>query len=126
MYERVVRESSIYAKGSYHNEHEDFIMRNGRQLAAKATLKNEIDVYAPPRKYSMVQHPEELAKVAQDILRERNRDRKLSFIQKFMANRKYFLRLFPLLKEQKPGIDLYFPITLSQFVLIFYTIIFYP
>ena len=47
MYTKDVREASFYMKNSYQKENEDFIMRNARHLAAKANLKNEIDVYLP-------------------------------------------------------------------------------
>mmetsp|Transcript_21761 Transcript_21761/g.16100 ORF Transcript_21761/g.16100 Transcript_21761/m.16100 type:complete len:125 (+) Transcript_21761:624-998(+) len=72
----------------------------------------------------MSKDPAELWATAETIVEERNKGKRKSFIQRFMAQRKYFMRLFPAIKEQKPGIDLYFPITFIQFLLIFYCLFF--
>jgi hypothetical protein len=56
------------------------------------------------------------------------RDKKRSAIQRFVKyirNKQYFNRLFPQVKEQKPGKDLYSSITFWQFIICVYLIAFY-
>jgi hypothetical protein len=60
-----------------------------------------------------------------DVKRERKLKKKEKFIKKNFSRSSYFRRLFPLIKEQKPGMDLYAWITLVQFGICIYLISFY-
>jgi hypothetical protein len=67
-----------------------------------------------------------------DMLKKKAREiryQKLSAVDKLLKTIKkisYFNHLFPLVKEEKPGRDLYALTTFWQFVICFYVINFYP
>jgi hypothetical protein len=46
-------------------------------------------------------------------------------VRKYFGKKNYFQRLFPSIKEQKPGIDMYASITFTQFIICFYLIKYY-
>ena len=56
---------------------------------------------------------------------QRNMNQAQGYIKKYFSKSSYFLRLFPLLKEQKPGVDMYAPITFAQFIIVIYLITYY-
>jgi hypothetical protein len=72
---------------------------------------------------SFVADKEVLKKRAKEI-----RDKKLGKLEKLFKDIKkssYFVSLFPLVKEQKPGRDLYAHTTVLQFIICFYMINYY-
>lgn len=46
-------------------------------------------------------------------------------MRNYFSKQSYFRRLFPKVKEQKPGIDLYGKITFVQFIICIYLISYY-
>ena len=54
-----------------------------------------------------------------------NLKRMLYFLREFLTNNSYFQKLFPKLKEQKPGRDLYLWIGITQFLILIFLIPFY-
>jgi hypothetical protein len=46
-------------------------------------------------------------------------------VKKYFGKKNYFQRLFPSIKEQKPGIDLYASITFTQFIICYFLIKYY-
>ena len=56
---------------------------------------------------------------------QRKLKEKKGFIAKNFATSPYFKSIFPLVKEQKPGVDLYAWITFVQFIICIYLIMFY-
>jgi hypothetical protein len=72
----------------------------------------------------LIDDKDQLKKKAREI-----RYKKLSAVDKLLKTVKkisYFNHLFPLVKEEKPGRDLYALTTFWQFVICFYVINFYP
>lgn len=62
---------------------------------------------------------------SEEIKNQRKKKKKQTFVKKYFAKKSYFQRLFPQIKEQKPGRDLYSSITLWQFIILIYLISYY-
>lgn len=48
---------------------------------------------------------------ANNIKQERKKKKKYGFIRRNFSKKDYFKSVFPLIRQQKPGIDLYSPLT---------------
>lgn len=89
-------------------------------------FKKLIEDYEPSRRrQSLIADPNQLTKIASALKQERNKHKKQSLIRRYFEKSNYFLRLFPVLKEQKPGKDMYASITFAQFIIVVYLIAFY-
>jgi hypothetical protein len=77
------------------------------------------------KNYSMLDEKEELYETVDKLRKYSQKKAKGGLIKSYFSKSSYFQKLFPLIKEQKPGIDLYAAITLVQFIIIWYLIAYY-
>jgi hypothetical protein len=72
----------------------------------------------------MIDDSDKLFYMGQKLSKENNPDED-GALKKYFQSKPYFKRLFPSVKEQKPGVDLYVWITLIQFVICLYLLMYY-
>jgi hypothetical protein len=126
---RAIREGKdvLYEKGFVRRRaNEDYQLLGGIKRGDREDMEKNIAEYKPSKKLSqsLIDDKDQLKKKARDI-----RYQKLSAVDKLLKTIKkisYFNHLFPLVKEEKPGRDLYALTTFWQFVICFYVINFYP
>lgn len=75
------------------------------------------------RRFSLILEKAERKKVVKELKSKRPENQGL--VRNYFGKHSYFRRLFPKVKEQKPGIDFYGKITFVQFVICVFLISFY-
>jgi hypothetical protein len=126
---RAIREGKEmnYEKGFVRRRAKDeYQLLGGIKRGDREDMENCLAEYLADKKLgqSLIYDKDMLKKKAREI-----RYQKLSAVDKLLKIVKkisYFNHLFPLVKEEKPGRDLYALTTFWQFVLCFYVINFYP
>jgi len=90
----------------------------------KSEFTEEIQKFLPfERKYSLVIDMAERRSLIKKLKAKRPENQ--GVIKNFFGKKSYFRRLFPKVKEEKPGIDLYGKITFVQFIICIYLISYY-
>jgi len=75
------------------------------------------------RKYSLILDRADRRAVIKQLKAKRPENQ--GIVRNYFSKQSYFRRLFPKVKEQKPGIDLYGKITFVQFIICIYLISYY-
>lgn len=75
------------------------------------------------RRYSLVLDRAERRTLIRELKAKRPENQ--GVVRNYFGKQSYFRRLFPKVKEEKPGIDLYGKITFVQFVICIYLISYY-
>lgn len=110
-------------------EHDDVINDNGTIQKLRKELAEDIskgilesgEYYT--RRYSLVPDRSERKQLVKTLKQKRPENQGL--VRNYFGKHSYFRRLFPKVKEQKPGIDFYGKITFIQFVICVFLISFY-
>jgi hypothetical protein len=126
---RAIREGKdvLYEKGFVRRRaKEDYQLLGGIKRGDREDVEKYQAEFLASNKLSrsLIDDKDMLKKKAREI-----RYQKLSAVDKLLKTIKkisYFNHLFPLVKEEKPGRDLYALTTFWQFVICFYVINFYP
>jgi hypothetical protein len=77
-------------------------VREGDRADYKS-LKQDVEDHLPDKRYSVIESTAVRHNVSKEIKKERKLKKKRGFIEKNFESKAYFKRLFPPVKEQKPG-----------------------
>jgi hypothetical protein len=92
---------------------------------AKEFINMDIKEYAHIRGYTLIDDKLNFHLTAASLKQKRKAGKPKGMIKKYFATIPYFRRLFPIVKEQKPGVDMYKYLTLCQFLICIYLISYY-
>lgn len=108
------------------NDYEDYMHARLLEDEERKELEEDVNQYIQlmVRKISFIDDYIERQQVG-ERLKNKRKPKKDSFVKKNFSGSSYFQRLFPSIKQQKPGEDLYASITFVQFVICGYLITYY-
>ena len=98
-----------YKIREYEDWFEDKFAVRAERIEMDADVNQVFDVLH--RQQSFTDDNVKRHEIAKEIKAKRNPHKEVTFVKKYFVKNSYFQRLFPLIKEQKPGVDLYAKIT---------------